>query len=92
MVDNNKEIPKDKLKEMHSQKDLDEVSNNLDKMFKNEEEDDENRQNLLEISNQLKLNMQMSNNDNEKNKNLFGETPMNTQEVINYFLFIKYIV
>jgi uncharacterized protein HemX len=86
MVDKNKEIPREKLDQMHTQKDLDEVSDNLDKMFKNEEEDEENSQNLLELSNQLKLNMQMpSFNKDQQNIHKYGETPMNTQEVNIYF-------
>jgi hypothetical protein len=82
MVDN-KEIPREKFEQMHSQKDLDEVSNNLDKMFKNDEEDEENRQSLLDLSNQLRLNMQkeMPNTHNQNNKYIYGDTPMNTQEV-----------
>ena len=96
MVDNkNKEIPREKLEQMHTQKDLDEVSDNLDKMFKNEEEDEENSQNLLELSNQLKLNMQMqmqmpSFNKDQQNIHKYGETPMNTQEVnINFFIYFS---
>jgi len=86
MVDKNKEIPREKLDQMHTQKDLDEVSDNLDKMFKNEEEDEENSQNLLELSNQLKLNMQMpSFNKDQQNIHKYGETPMNTLEVNIYF-------
>ena len=88
MVDNNKkEIPREKLEQMHTQKDLDEVSDNMDKMFKNEEEDEENVQNLLELSHQLKLNMQMPSMD-QNNTHKYGETPMNTQEVKFYFLII----
>lgn len=88
MVDKKKEIPRENLQQMHTQKDLDEVSDNLDKMFKNEEEDEENRQNLLELSNQLKSNMQMTFYEQDKknvppnnNNHFYGETPMNTQEV-----------
>ncbi len=93
MVDN-KEIPREKFEQMHSQKDLDEVSDNLDKMFKNEEEDEENRQSLLDLSNQLKFNMQMqmSNNNNQNNKYVYGDTPMNTQEVyLLIYLIINFI-
>jgi len=95
MVDNKENIPREKIHEMHTQKDLDEVSDNLDKMFKNEEEDEENRESLLELSNQLKLNMQMPNSNfqiSQQNKHVYGETPMNTQEVFLFLFSFKFFI
>jgi len=73
---------------------LDDVDENMDKMLKNEIEDDddeENRKNIEALSDQLKFSMPKMNNKNEFDNKFFdGETPINTQEVFFIFLFFNF--
>lgn len=82
------------VNEFYNQADLDAVDENMDKMLKDEDSDEENRANLELLSKQLKGNLNFEGNNKLGFKNNFiDETPINTQEVINMsFLYDFYFL
>lgn len=89
---NNSEFVENRQNDFYDQAETDAITTEImDKMLKDEdsENDEENKANLEQLSQQLKNSLnfeQQSNKFNNKNLHFMeGETPINTQEVIEFF-------